>query len=101
MKIAAYCVYLSAWVVFAVAAVAGAIPRLRKTSTATMRLTAPVIIGTLLQVAAAFLITRQMGSGPLRPRTFELGGALVLAPFGAVLFVWAMRSVPRDADADT
>jgi len=41
-----------------------------------------------------------MGSGPLRPRTFELIGVLLLAPLGAAIFVWAIQSAPRDADAD-
>jgi protein-S-isoprenylcysteine O-methyltransferase Ste14 len=36
-----------------------------------------------------------MASGPLQPRTFELAGALVLAPLGAALFCWALGSVPR------
>jgi protein-S-isoprenylcysteine O-methyltransferase Ste14 len=101
MKIAAYCAYLAAWVVFAIAAVAGALPRLRRQAAATTAITAPVLIGTLLQVLAALAVTRSMGSGPLRPRTFELAGALVLAPLGAALFVWALRSVPRDADGET
>jgi len=60
-----------------------------------------VLIGTLLQVTAAFAITRSMKDGPLRPRTIELTGVLVLALLGAALFVWALKSVPRDADADT
>lgn len=101
MKIAAYCFYLAAWMVFAIAAVAGALPRLRRQAATTTAITAPVLIGTLLQALAAFAVTRSMGSGPLRPRMFELAGALVLAPLGAALFVWALRSVPRDADGDT
>lgn len=103
MKIAAYCAYLAAWLVFAIAAVAGALPRLRRQPqpAATPAITAPVFIGTLLQVLAAFAITRSMPSGPLQPRTFELAGALLLAPLGAAIFVWALRSVPMDADADT
>jgi protein-S-isoprenylcysteine O-methyltransferase Ste14 len=101
LKIAAYCVYLSAWVVFAIAAVAGALPVLRRQAAAMTVITAPVIVGTLLQALAAFAITRSMGSGPLQPRTFELAFVLVLAPLGAALFVWALRSVPRDADGDT
>lgn len=101
MKIATYCFYLAAWVVFAVAAVAGAVPRLRRQAAATTTITAQVLIGTLLQVLAALVVTKSMGGGPLRPRTFELAGALVLAPFGAGLFVWALRSVPRDADQNT
>jgi protein-S-isoprenylcysteine O-methyltransferase Ste14 len=100
LKIAAYCVYLAAWVVFAIATLAGALPRLRRQAAATTAITAPVLIGTLLQVLAAFAVTRSMGSGPLRPRAFELAGALVLAPLGAALFVWALRSAPRDADGD-
>ncbi|MGA3202089.1 MAG: isoprenylcysteine carboxylmethyltransferase family protein [Bryobacteraceae bacterium] len=99
LKIAAYCVYLVAWVVFAVGAVVGALPRLGRRVAGTI--TAPQLIGTLLQILAAFAVTRSMGDGPLRPRTFELAGALVLAPLGAALFLWALRSVPRDADGDT
>jgi protein-S-isoprenylcysteine O-methyltransferase Ste14 len=101
LKIAAYCGYLASWLVFALAAVIGALPRLRKQAAAPTVITAPAVIGTLLQILAAFVITRSMNSGPLRPRTFELAGALVLAPLGAALFVWALRSVPRDAGADT
>jgi protein-S-isoprenylcysteine O-methyltransferase Ste14 len=101
LKIATYCVYLAAWVVFAIAALAGALPRLRRRASATTSITAPVLIGTLLQVLAALWVTKSMGSGPLRPGTFELAGALVLAPLGAALFVWALRSVPRDADGET
>jgi protein-S-isoprenylcysteine O-methyltransferase Ste14 len=101
LKLAAFCAYLAAWLVFAIAAVAGALPRLRKHAASTMFITAPVLIGTLLQVSAGFAITRSMRDGPLRPRTFELAGVLVLAPLGAALFVWALRSVPRDAGPDT
>jgi protein-S-isoprenylcysteine O-methyltransferase Ste14 len=101
LKIAAYCVYLAAWIVFAIAAAAGALPQLRRQAAATMAITAPVLIGTLLQILAAFAITRSMGSGPLRPGTFELAGALVLAPLGAALFIWALRSVPQNADGNT
>jgi protein-S-isoprenylcysteine O-methyltransferase Ste14 len=100
LKIAAYCVYLAAWLVFAISAVVGALPLRRRQAVATTTITAPSLIGTLLQILAVFVITRSMGSGPLRPRTFELIGALVLAPFGAGLFVWALRSVPRDPNRD-
>jgi protein-S-isoprenylcysteine O-methyltransferase Ste14 len=101
LKIATYCFYLVAWLVFAIAALAGALPRLRRPAVATPAITAPVLIGTLLQVFAAIAVTVSMGSGPLRPRTFELAGALVLAPLGAALFVWALRSAARDVDGDT
>ena len=100
LKIAAYCVYLTAWLVFAIAAIAGALPR-RRRQAATTVISVPLLIGSLLQALALFAITGSMSSGPLRPRTFEMIGALVLAPLGAALFVWALRSVPRDADADT
>jgi len=101
LKIAAYCAYLAAWLVFAIAAVVGALPRLRRQPAATTVITARALIGTVLQVLAAFAVTRSMGSGPLHPRTFELAGALLLAPLGAALFVWALRSAPGDADGDT
>jgi protein-S-isoprenylcysteine O-methyltransferase Ste14 len=101
LKIAAYCVYLVAWVVFAIGAVMGALPRLGRRLAPTATITAPQLVGTLLQILAAFAVTRSMGAGPLRPRMFELAGALLLAPLGAALFLWALRSVPRDADGDT
>src|SRR5579872_4604776 len=100
LKIAAYCAYLGAWLAFAIAAVAGALPRLRRLTASSQGMSVPVIVGTLLQLLAAFAVTRSMGSGPLRPRTFELGGALALAPLGAALFVWAIASGQRD-DGDT
>ncbi|MGA3188198.1 MAG: isoprenylcysteine carboxylmethyltransferase family protein [Bryobacteraceae bacterium] len=87
--------------VFAGGAVMGALPRLRRQLAPVPAITAPQLIGTLLQILSAFAVTSSMGSGPLRPRTFELAGALVLAPLGAALFLWALRSVPRDADGDT
>jgi protein-S-isoprenylcysteine O-methyltransferase Ste14 len=101
LKIAAYCVYLVAWVVFAIAALAGALPRRRGQASATRTITGPALIGTLLQVLAAIAVSMSMGSGPLRPRAYELAGALVLAPFGAAIFVWALRSVPRGAHGET
>ncbi len=101
LKIAAYCVYIAAWLAFAIAALAGVLPRLRRPASATTAITAPVLIGSLLQVLAALAVTKSMGSGPLRPGTFELAGALALAPLGAALFVWALRSASRDAGGDT
>jgi protein-S-isoprenylcysteine O-methyltransferase Ste14 len=101
LKIAAYCAYLAAWLVFVIAAVLGALPRLRKHATSTTLITAPVLIGTLFQALAALAISRSMASGPLHPGTFELAGALLLAPLGAALFVWALRSEPKDANENT
>ncbi len=100
LKIAAYCAYVASWLVFAISAVAGALPRLRRQPrpTGTAGIAAPVFIGALLQVMAAFATTAAMPSGPLRPRPSELAGALLLAPAGAALFVWALRSAPSNAD---
>lgn len=101
LKIAAYCVYLAAWLVFAVAAVLSAIPRLGKPASVPTRVSPPAMIGMLLQAAAAFLVTRSMASGPLHPRLFELFGALLLAPSGAAIFVWAIRSAPSGTGSET
>jgi protein-S-isoprenylcysteine O-methyltransferase Ste14 len=100
LRIAAFCAYLAAWLVFAIAALIGAVPRLRRKATMATRLTAPVIVGTLLQASAAFAVTRSMGNGPLRPGRLELAGVLVLAPLGAAVFFWALRSAHQDADSD-
>ena len=102
LKLAAYCAYLASWLVFALAAAAGALPRLRRQNQPALEsgMTPPVFIGTLLQVLGAFVLTGTMGSGPLRARPAELAGALLLAPAGAALFVWALRSAPKDARAE-
>jgi protein-S-isoprenylcysteine O-methyltransferase Ste14 len=101
LRFAAFCIYLLAWLVFAIAALLGAIPSLKRQSAAVVRITIPVVVGTLLQAVAAFAVTRAMKEGPLRPRTYELMGVLLLAPLGSALFVWALRSVPRNAGAET
>src|ERR1019366_1285130 len=79
----------------------GAVPRLRKQAVVPTAITAPVLVGSLLQVLAAFAVTRSMPTGPLHPGTFALAGALLLAPLGAALFTWALQSVLRDADGNT
>ena len=101
LKFLAYCAYLASWLVFAIAAAVGALPRLRRQNQPALEsgMTPPVFIGTLLQVLAAFVLTGSMGNGPLRARPLELAAALLLAPAGAALFVWALRSAPTDADA--
>lgn len=100
LRIAAFCAYLAAWLVLAIAAVIGTIPRLRGQSAVSARISAPVIVGTLLQAAGLLATTLSIPDGPLRPRTFESGGALALAPLGAALYVWALRSAPSNAEAD-
>jgi protein-S-isoprenylcysteine O-methyltransferase Ste14 len=102
LKIAAYLAYLAAWFVVAAAAFFGQWLRLRKfTAASETTIATPVVIGSLLQVLAAFLITRSLPTGPLHPQPLELIGALVLAPLGAALFTWSLRSVPKDADTST
>jgi protein-S-isoprenylcysteine O-methyltransferase Ste14 len=98
LRVAAFCVYLAAWLVLAIAAMASALP-LRRPKAAFI--TVPVIVGTLLQGAAALAITLSMSNGPLRPTTLELAATLMLCPFAAALFVWALRSAPSDDDAET
>jgi protein-S-isoprenylcysteine O-methyltransferase Ste14 len=102
LKLAAYCAYLAAWAAFAIAAILGALPKLRQPaaeSPSTFRL--PIVIGTLLQAASAIITTRLMDRGPLHPRPWELAGTLLLAPLGAALFVWAVRSTPKNDHDDT
>ena len=102
LKIASYSAYLASWAIVVVVALFGQLLRLRKlTAGPKMTITMPVVVGSLLQVLAAFIMTRALPSGPLHPQTFELVGALLLAPLGAGLYTWSLRSVPKDADANT
>jgi protein-S-isoprenylcysteine O-methyltransferase Ste14 len=101
LRVAAFCVYLAAWLVLAIAAVAGAVPRRRRQIAATARITVPGILGILLQGAAILTVTLSMSSQALRPQTIELAGTLVLAPLAASLFVWALWSAPDNAGAET
>lgn len=100
LRVAAFCVYLAAWLVLAIAAVAGAIPR-RRRHAGSFRITVMVIVGIFLQGAAALSITLSMSDSPLRPQMLESAGTLTLAPLAASLFVWALRSTPNTADAET
>jgi len=99
LRLATFCVYLATWLVLAIAAAAGAMAGRHRRAAAFVQITAPVIVGTLLQAAGAFAITLSLGKGPLRPTELELIGALLLAPLAAGLFCWALRSVPYDAGA--
>ena len=99
LRFAAFCAYIASWLVLAIAAAISAIPR-RQRQPQAIRITTPVAVGVLLQTASVCLITFTIGEGPLRPRPFELIGALALAPLAAALFVWALRSIRRHADAD-
>jgi protein-S-isoprenylcysteine O-methyltransferase Ste14 len=97
LRLAAFCAYLAAWVVFAIGAIVSAIPQIQKRTASRLRLKAPVAIGTLLQIASTVAITFCLGAGPLRPRSLELVGVFALAPLATALFVWALLSAPRNA----
>ena len=94
LRLLAFCVYLVSWLVLAGAAVASAIPR-RRQAAAPIHLTTPAIVGTLLQAASALPITLFLNPGPLRPDAVALCATLVLTPFAAALFSWAVWSAPR------
>lgn len=95
LRVAALLAYLLSWVVLAIAAIAGALPRLRRDSSVSSAPTMPGIIGTLLQGAALFVIVVPVAEGPLRPWRIELLAVLLLSPLAAWLFVWAQRSTAR------
>jgi protein-S-isoprenylcysteine O-methyltransferase Ste14 len=98
LRLAAYVAYLGAWVVFASFAILHAIPRsVGPDTSAPVRVSIPAMIGTLLQVVSALPITLSLPDGPLRPERLELAAALMLAPLGALLFVWSLRAAPKSA----
>jgi protein-S-isoprenylcysteine O-methyltransferase Ste14 len=101
LRAAAFCAYLSAWFVLAIGALVGGLSRRHRQATTSVHISVPVIVGTLLQGAGALAITLSLGKGPLRPKTYELIGALALAPLGAALFVWALRSARNIAEAES
>jgi protein-S-isoprenylcysteine O-methyltransferase Ste14 len=98
LRVITFCVFLAAWLFLAAAAIAGAIPRLRRHAAAPIAMSFPAIVGMLLQGVAALPITLSLRDGPLRPRTFELLGTLALAPFAAALFAWAVHSGRKGTD---
>jgi len=96
LRLAAFCAYLAAWVVFAVGTGLNALPRVRAAGAMPRpSLNAAVVAGTLLQIASALIITFFLGDEPLRPSRFELALALAFAPMAAALFIWTIRSAPR------
>lgn len=102
LKLATYSAYLTSWLIVTIAAVAGALPRFLKPSEdpKPTTISAPTIIGTILQILAAFTITNSLPKGNLQPTNSELLATLFLSPLSAALFVWALRSVPKNADPD-
>ena len=65
-----------------------------------LRMTTPVIAGMLMQGTSALPISLSLQDGPLRPRTFEMIGTIVLALVAAVLFGWAVGSARHHSDAN-
>jgi protein-S-isoprenylcysteine O-methyltransferase Ste14 len=97
LRMAAFLAYLLSWVVLAVAALVGALPRLRR-GPSESAVTLYGLLGTVAQACALFAIVLPVGSEPLRPAHGELVGVLLLAPLAAGLFVWAQRSAPASPD---
>lgn len=87
LRVASFCAYLASWVAVGVGAVVG----MRRKSEGEGS-GAGLGLGVLLQVAAVLPVTLTLGEGALRPAVGELAGALVLAPLGAGLYWWALRS---------
>jgi protein-S-isoprenylcysteine O-methyltransferase Ste14 len=101
LRLAAFVAYLAAWVIVAIGAVVNGIPRIQRRAGSPLLLKPPVVIGTLLQIAPTMALSFSMGDGPLRPARFELAGILLCAALGAVLFICAIFSAPRDAGPST
>ena len=92
LRVIAFCTYLAAWVVFVIGAAIGAMPALRRQAATTTHITATTIIGALLQIASAMVLTLSLSTGPLRPPPLHLAAVIALAPLGAALFLWSLRS---------
>lgn len=92
LRVAAFVAYLAALVVFAGAALFGMAGRGMRGSVSLQG-----AIGTVLQIAAAAIVTRALPSGALRPQSWELVGMLLLAPASALLFVWAQVPAARSS----
>jgi protein-S-isoprenylcysteine O-methyltransferase Ste14 len=97
LRLFAFCAYLAAWVVFAIGALVIVISVTRRhTASPFVFVNAPVLIGALMQTASPLAITAGLGGAALRPRSFELLGVCVLAPFAAALFIAVIFSMLRD-----
>lgn len=101
LRIAALVAYLLAWLAVFLGAFGQAVASLRSLSAARNSSGLPdarAIWGTLLQGAAAVVLTGRLGSGPLLTygsavtTGWAAGAALLLAPAGAFLFLWALRA---------
>ena len=101
LRVAAFVSYLGSWLVLVITAVVGALPQFRRHSVTAFQPRLPVIAGTFLQSIAALGIALTLDDGPLRPSTFELAAALLLAPLSASIFAWAQRSTPKYSEQET
>jgi protein-S-isoprenylcysteine O-methyltransferase Ste14 len=95
LRVAAFVSYLAALVVVAGAALFGMVRGRGVAGGISVHGTA----GTVLQLAAAAVVTRALPAGALRPQTWELVGMLLLAPVSAWLFVWAQVPAVRSEGA--
>jgi protein-S-isoprenylcysteine O-methyltransferase Ste14 len=91
MRVAAYLTYLAAWLTLAIAAAHQALTKFGQPKQP-IHLTAPTIIGTLLQFAGALAITLSMEPGRLNPPAASLVAVLTLSPLAVALFLWTLRS---------
>ena len=97
LRLFAFCAYLGAWAVFAIGALVIVISVMRRqTASPFLFVKAQVLIGAFMQTTSPLAITASLGSGPLRPRSFELLGVCVLSPFAAALFIGVIFSMLRD-----
>jgi protein-S-isoprenylcysteine O-methyltransferase Ste14 len=101
LRIAAFCVYLASWVVLAIAALAGAIPKRNGKPRTPDAMNAFAFVGIVLQSTAALPVSLSLSDGSLRPSTFELLATLVLAPFAVGLFSWSLWFVRKHASPDS
>ena len=97
LRVVAFCMYLGAWLVSAVAALL-ALPRLQRQSAAAIRMSPSEVVGMLMQGAAALPITLTLTNSPLHPVTAELIGTIVLAPLAVGVLCWTLWSL-RGASA--
>jgi protein-S-isoprenylcysteine O-methyltransferase Ste14 len=91
LRVAAFAAYLAALVVFAGAALFGAVRGRWVPGSISLQGS----IGTMMQLGAAAVVTRAMPEGALRPAAWELAGMLLLTPLSAWLFVWAQVPAAR------
>jgi protein-S-isoprenylcysteine O-methyltransferase Ste14 len=93
LKFAAYIAYLAAWVVIVAGAVWSIVSRTHRATATEKAISLPVVIGTLLQCAAAIVISWSIPEDALNLGPAKLIGILILAPLAAAAFTWAMRAV--------